>query len=1434
MSTSSIPLAHTTSSQATERIAPAPAPAPESATAAAIRRWRERLLDAARQGPLLDPGRAAAAPLEVAGEAPAELLRHLRRGAEYRFAPAAPLGDVRHETPDEPAEHARPDDARDDAADAGALARALADASPYRRQPRIDGDHVLRAALDAGALDAALRALADARRATLDEQGEHALVLAIGSLTWRDAPDGASASSGDTRHAPILLVPVTLGRAHARAEFLLSAADDEPVVNPTLRAELRRVHGVSLPELPESLDELDPAALLAEAQEQVRGRRGWKVTSDVALAVLPRREIALHDDLERNAARLERHRLVRALAGAGEAGEATDAGDPARAPAAARQAGTAEPVRIVDADADQLRAASLVAAGHDLIIEGAPGTGKSQTAVNVIAGALARGERVLLVADKGADIDAVARRLDAAGLGDFCLDLRGGRDGARAVVQELRRTLDAALAPAGAPLLSTARQLDDARSALDAYVRALHEPFGALAASPYDAYGTLASLADAPRARWTGDPRPVTREQLDEAARALERLAETSVPVGDPRAHPWRDTRRTYYPEAVKDELEMLLADVLRALDGFAARAAEVAAQCPLPAITTLRDAEQARRVAAVLSRSPGAPVAVLASAAWDAAPQEALDLIAFGRSIAGRIERAGERFTPGALDDWHEDDVAFMRARLTTSPPAMNALNARFRGIRQRWTLYRQPEYDATLLEQADHLEELDALQRDRRALQDQEARGQELFGALWRGEASDWDALDAYVRWVVELRALRAELALPDETLAMAAPASPDVTPLLDVAAHAAECEQALARVGELVQWPAGYLTDEPVAVVRQRLGQLWEHFSSHGRWAAFVQAQEAVERTVAAEMIAPALDGTLRFAELPRVFLRAFHRAWLDAAVEERPALRDFDGLTHERRRREFRALDRAALEERRAELAARARERTRALLASPEVAPGLRVLRREMARQQRHGPLARTLAAAFPAVAALRPVWLVPPATVGRLLADGDLTFDLVILDQASRLTTESAIGAIARGRQVVALGDTRGMPPARGVPGAAADAAEEPATTDAESVLEALAGAGVETAPLRRHYRSRHESLIAFASATFYDGAVRGFPSPDRDRAARGVRLEHVADGACDGRGVNRAEARRVADAVAEHARRAPHQSLGVVTLGAAQRRAIADELELRRRRDPSLEAILGDDAREPFFVKTVEEASGDDRDVILVSLAHGREADGRIGHQFGALNGPDGWRRLDVIATRARERLDVFASVRWEDIDLTRTQSEGVRLLRDFLRFAETGETGDEAPVSPPLADAPFERDVDRELTRRGLRLVPRVGATGYRVDFAVVDPAVPERYICGLQCDGAQYRAAETASERDRLHDEVLEGLGWTIHRIWSTTWFKHRDQEVARVLALVQQSRARSGALETPADVRPADLAPEPSADAIGIMEPTPAEPSEEQPLS
>ena len=454
----------------------------------------------------------------------------------------------------------------------------------------------------------------------------------------------------------------------------------------------------------------------------------------------------------------------------------------------------------------------------------------------------------------------------------------------------------------------------------------------------------------------------------------------------------------------------------------------------------------------------------------------------------------------------------------------------------------------------------------------------------------------------------------------------------------------------------------------------------------------------------------------------------------------------------------------------------------------------LIRNELKKSRRHVPIRQLLRRAGDALQTLMPCFMMSPLSVAQYLEPGAISFDVILMDEASQLKPEHALGAIARASQMIIVGDHKQLPPTSFFDRLDRDEDEEEvdeAVRDSESILD-LGAHSLPSKMLRWHYRSRHESLIRFSNQRFYKGQLVVFPSALQDRERLGIGFHVVEDGTF-ANGVNLAEARRVAQSAARYLLEGS-RSLGVAAMNRKQAELISDLLDEMAQGNAELAACMGEeDTNEPFFVKNLENVQGDERDVIIISMTYGpANPGGRVLQRFGPINRNDGWRRLNVLFTRARERMEIYSSMRAPDVVVGENSKLGVRALHEFLHYAETGNLPQlkETTERPHEPESPFEEAVLEALEARGYSCVPQVGVDGYYIDIGIRDPNQPERFLLGVECDGARYHSLRSARDRDIIRQQHLENLGWRIHRIWSTDWFRAPERELQllekKILAL------------------------------------------------
>jgi very-short-patch-repair endonuclease len=550
---------------------------------------------------------------------------------------------------------------------------------------------------------------------------------------------------------------------------------------------------------------------------------------------------------------------------------------------------------------------------------------------------------------------------------------------------------------------------------------------------------------------------------------------------------------------------------------------------------------------------------------------------------------------------------------------------------------------------------------------------------------------------------------------------------------------------------------------------------------------------------EFIQAAIAGAVSPAEVANCYQLTVLERVSEQTIQNNPCLSNFSRQRLEKARLAFQQCDRKLLELNRrliANYAAKAIPPAGNSRGRVAEFTEMGLVRHEIQKQTKFCRIRDLFSRAGHATRALKPCFMMSPLSVAQFLAPEGIEFDLVIMDEASQIKPEDAIGTILRAKQLVVVGDPKQLPPTSFFQRVDEDVDDEAALPldNTESILESA----MKSFPARRlrwHYRSQHESLIHFSNDRFYENDLVIFPSATTNSNNLGIRYHQIENGKFTDRG-NIVEAAAVAAAIADHARRFPNESLGVGTFNLNQRVLIEDCLEKVCQADTSVREAVNrlSEGRESLFVKNLENLQGDERDVIFISYTYGPDPEsGRVMNRFGPITGEFGWRRLNVLITRARKRIHVFSSMSPAEILGGPGKSKGVNSMKDYLEFAQTGKLPNRGVFTGREADSPFECSVARVITGLGLKVVPQVGVAGYFIDIGVLRPGSEDEFLIGIECDGATYHSVKSARDRDRLREEVIRSRGWNLHRIWSTDWFLNQHHEEKRLQEAINSAIAK-----------------------------------------
>ena len=671
--------------------------------------------------------------------------------------------------------------------------------------------------------------------------------------------------------------------------------------------------------------------------------------------------------------------------------------------------------------------------------------------------------------------------------------------------------------------------------------------------------------------------------------------------------------------------------------------------------------------------------------------------------------------------------------------------------------------------------------------------------FPGLDVSSDADWGATTGSIDWARRIRDGWSGPISPQLAHRLTTPGfDPPDRDDLEMTAHAA-----IGAINEI----ASQFGADVASHHRAALRGPWEQAQSHvtaladrvddvGTWVDYASAREVVLSGHWARFLERLQQEGVSPEDIVPAFRRAYHVSWLEDVFRRDGRLGRFRGRDHEALVEEFRRLDRELMQHAREVVIHRCNQQR----PSPDALPGSEtaVVSREASKRRRHKPVRQLFKEIPHLLPALKPCLLMSPLSVSQFL-DPHMRFDLVIFDEASQVTVEDAVCALYRGDRQAIAGDSRQLPPTGffRVTEDETDVADDwESESNWESVLERAEGSGLRAVPLRWHYRSRHESLIAYSNRAFYGSRLVTFPSTWAEHPGLGVQFFHVPDGVYDrgGSRTNRREAEAVCQLVFAHMREFPEKSLGVVTFNDAQRMAVQDAIDRYRYEHREFEDHFREDRLDGFFVKNLENVQGDERDCMIFSITYGRDTAGKFTMNFGPVSQRGGERRLNVAITRAREKVVIVSSVRAADFPVGAELAGGGLHLRSYLDYAERGEVALIVGTESSEGDfeSTFEEAIAGAIRELGYEVVPQVGVSGFRVDLGVIHPDEPGRFVLGVECDGAAYHSAVTARDRDRLRQDILEDLGWRIERVWSPDWNANRGQAVDRLKVAIEEALA------------------------------------------
>lgn len=1228
----------------------------------------------------------------------------------------------------------------------------------------------------------------------IEENGSSTLYLAVGLLKWFDRKTPEQA-----RYSPILLLPVEISRRSVNSKFTLKSREEETMINITLVEFLRQEYELNLEaleQLPTDEKGVDVAKVMGVLRRAIMQLKGWDVEEQLVLGNFSFSKLILWKDIVVHQEDLLKSEMVRSLV------DGKLALNDNHEPDSSNDFDSIQSQSIVlpiPTDVSQMEAVLTAQKGRSFILHGPPGTGKSQTITNIIADALYRGKRVLFVAAKKAALDVVQRRLEQIGLAPFALELHSNKSKKSDVLAQLAKSIETVKLARTADFQQEAQRLDTAKKAISDYVNVLHQKQQV----GWSLHDSITALENYHNKKFSKNfiseavlqqlNAPLWQQWTD----WLPQFQSIASLIVHPSANPLTALNLPQYSPSVNDEISAHTQKLLNLLSDVESKSQSLAKSISFPfSIQAKSEWGQFVQVIIAFQKLHDIPLELV----WYLSDKENYSVYEEWSKAFNQYQTVLSSILKEYNHNVLNTDVAASETQWKQAQQSWFLPKwLQSRKIKKQLSVFRNAPFNNNneveqLFSNNNQLQEVQRLLKQSRF-----ALVQQALKNLFKDEQTDlidisnkaeivqqisnltnsWER-NALGKWVQVWQ--EKNLQYSDEIKQKNLSAIADFIQLATIFNQEAKSYETLTGIQfqQNENW-----NSETV----NQLHNIQTHLPHLKNWMNYVQVRKQGE-PLQLHWLLNAYESKLCSAEnLTDYFHYTVHASVSQRVISQHEALSLFNAGLFESKIEQYKKIAKnfqyLTIQELRVKLAAQLPNTTAEAMQSSEIG----ILQRAIKNRGR-GLSIRKLFDQIPTLLPrIAPCMLMSPISVAQYFDVNTKHFDILIFDEASQLPTCEAVSALARAKQSVIVGDPKQMPPTSFFSTIKLDE-ENMDVEDLESILDDCLSLSVPSKYLLRHYRSKHESLIAFSNVNYYENKLLTFPSSDD--LNRKVKYHQIKGFYDKGKTrTNKFEADEIVQYIQSHYNNSLKRklSIGVVTFSQTQQNLIEDKLQKLFMRDPKLEEYVNE-SNEPLFVKNLENVQGDERDIILFSMCYAPDEEGKMSMNFGPLNRDGGWRRLNVAITRARYEMHLFSTLHADQIDLSRTSAEGVAGLKAFLQFAEKGHLSVRPEdVQEALNKQHLSASISKKLQEKGLEVKCNIGTSGFKVDIGIVHPDKPQQYILGVVIDGHYYYNAQTTNDREMVMPSVLKSLGWNIHRIWTIDWFENSDKIIDTIVEKVKQ---------------------------------------------
>lgn len=1222
----------------------------------------------------------------------------------------------------------------------------------------------------------ALKGLYRTSRTALEENGANSLFLVFGMLKWYETE-----KSIRPRFAPLLLVPVDIIRRNANT-YIIRTREEDPTFNTSLSEMLRQQHEIvlsGLSPLPTDESGIDVKTVFNIVRANIKDHPRWEVIEESLLGLFSFSKFVMWNDIHNNAEKMRENDIIESLLQK----RLVNFNDPPT-PDTREVDQTTEPGDYaipVDVDSSQLEAVIESGEGHSFILHGPPGTGKSQTITNMIANALYHDRRVLFVAEKMAALEVVQKRLKKIGIEPFCLELHSNKVTKKHLLDQLNMALEITRIKSPDEYKAESKALFEQRKSLIGYIEALHavRPNGLTLYDLITRYVEIDSEDQlTPDQTFLASLNPQTLKEVE--AELMETDTVFAI-TGHPSRNPLKGLDILDGSVNGQQRIAAALNSLMPLLSPISKCIAAIRQQFGIEVPDTAGGIAWAYQFMQLLQNTPVINNDVLNIAGISAMTGEWLDTVAKGRRRDELKAALTSRYAPELLDS------NVMELKSEWQRICDKWFIPKFFGKRsfvKKMRMYRQ---DISAADIDPMLAQLQEYQQLRRFTAEKNPQTAHLFGYFGQNGSEQWQQIETTLRNGPQLLQMLRQyrriegfggFRVNEQQLRQV-----DTIPMQ-------QYSNALASVRDICALnPTLTLTQlyESIPVWQNNMGSARD-------WSQWCVRKRHLNERHLANAVDYIVNGAHTGEEACRATLKGAYKMLAAQMIDSDPQLQMFNGMLYEDAILKFRDMSAKFQDLTKKALYYRLASRIPSQILQAATNSEMGILKRLIASGGRGATIRHIIDQIPTLLPRLCPCMLMSPISVAQFIDLNQEKFDIVVFDEASQMPTSEAVGAIARGKALIVVGDPHQMPPTSFFNTTQVDEADAE-NDDMESILDDCITLSIPSHYLTWHYRSRHESLIAFSNSQYYDGKLYTFPSvDDRVSKVQYFPIEGIYD---HGRTrSNRAEAEAI---VAEVVRRLSDPelsklSIGIVSFSKVQQDLIEDILTDELSKQPKLETLAYDSA-EPIFVKNLENVQGDERDVILFSIGYGPDKQGKVSMNFGPLNNAGGERRLNVAVSRARYEMLVFSTLRPEQIDLNRSRAKGVEGLKRFLEFAKSGRIAVSSSQTQKNEQTDIAEDIANEVRKMGYLADTHIGRSNFKIDIGISDPSDKDTYLLGILCDGHNYYDTKTERDREITQPGVLRGLGWNLLKVWAVDWFMKRENCIRQIQSTLEELKKSGG---------------------------------------